>query len=63
VQYRRLGREDSHGRSKRNQVIPGDTEVTTENVIGVGMEDLSDKDRDDLEWGLQRELEEVMAER
>jgi hypothetical protein len=28
--------------------VLGDTGVTTENVIGVGMEDLSDKDQDDL---------------
>jgi hypothetical protein len=42
--------------------IPGDTGVTTKNMISVGIEDLPDKDRDDLEQELQRELEEVMAE-
>jgi hypothetical protein len=43
--------------------VPGDTGVTTENVICVGMEDLSDEDRDALEWELQSELEEVIVER
>jgi hypothetical protein len=32
--------------------VPGDTGVNTENVIGVAMEDLSGKDRDELEQEL-----------
>jgi hypothetical protein len=36
---------------------------TADNVIGVEMDDLSKKDREELEKELQREMEEVMAER
>jgi hypothetical protein len=43
--------------------VPSDTAVNIENVISVAMEDLFDKDRDELEREWQRELEEVMAER
>jgi hypothetical protein len=43
--------------------VPSDTGVNIENVISVAMEDLFDKDRDELEREWQRELEEVMAER
>jgi hypothetical protein len=43
--------------------MSGDTGINTDNVIGVAMEDLSDKDRDKLERDLQHELEEVMVER
>jgi translation initiation factor IF-2 len=39
------------------------TKVTTENVIGVAMKDLSEKDREEVERELQHELEEEMAER
>jgi hypothetical protein len=45
------------------KLVPGDIEINSENVIGVAMQDLSDKDCDELEQELQREQEEVMAER
>jgi hypothetical protein len=38
------------------------TKLTTENVIGVAMEDLSEKDQEEIEHELQCELEEEMAE-
>jgi hypothetical protein len=44
------------------KLVPGDIEINSENVIGVAMQDLSDKDCDELEQELQREQEEVMAE-
>jgi hypothetical protein len=43
--------------------VLSDTGVNIENVISVAMEDLFDKDRDELEREWQRELEEIMAER
>jgi hypothetical protein len=39
------------------------TKVTTENVIGAAMEDLSEKNRGEVEHEQQHELEEEMAER
>jgi hypothetical protein len=45
------------------KAAPDGTAVNTENVIAVEMEDLTEKDRDDLEREMQRELKEVMAER
>jgi hypothetical protein len=48
---------------KGTKAAPDDTGINTENVIEVGMEDLSEKDRNDLDLELQRELEEVMVEK
>jgi hypothetical protein len=43
--------------------VPSNTDVNPEIMIDVVMEDLSEKDRDELERELQLVLEEVMAER
>jgi hypothetical protein len=48
---------------KGTKTVPDCTGVDPANVIGVEMVDLSEKDRNDLELDLQRELEEVMAEK
>jgi DNA topoisomerase VI subunit A len=45
------------------KVVPDGARINTANVIGVEMEDLLEKDRNDLELELQREIEEVMAEK
>jgi hypothetical protein len=42
---------------------PDGAKVATDNVIRVEMKDLSEKDREEIEKELQREMEEVMAER
>jgi hypothetical protein len=43
--------------------VPSGMEVNDENIIGVEIGDLTEKDRKELELELQREMEEVMAER
>jgi hypothetical protein len=43
--------------------VPSNTDVNPEIMIDVVMEDLSEKDRDELERELRLVLEEVMAER
>jgi hypothetical protein len=48
---------------KGSKGVTDGAKVTTENVIEVSMEDLSEKDREEVERELQRELEEEMAER
>jgi hypothetical protein len=48
---------------KGMKVAPDGAMVNTENIIGVEMGDLSEKDRDEIERELQRKLEEVMVER
>jgi hypothetical protein len=48
---------------KGMRAAPNGAAVNTDNVIGVEMGDLSEKDRDEIERELQRELEEVMMER
>jgi hypothetical protein len=48
---------------KGSKVATDGTRVTTENVIGVAMEDLSEKDWEEVECELQHELKEEMAER
>jgi hypothetical protein len=45
------------------KVAPSSTEVNNDNIIGVEMGDLTEKDRKELELELQREMEEVVAER
>jgi hypothetical protein len=42
---------------------PDRAKVTTDNVIWVEMQDLSEKDHNDLELELQRDMDKVMAER
>jgi hypothetical protein len=42
---------------------PDGAKVSTENVIGIEIEDLSEKDREEIEKESQRELEEVMVEK
>jgi hypothetical protein len=48
---------------KGMESVPDGAAISAENVISVEMEDLSEKDQDELERELQRELEEFMAER
>jgi hypothetical protein len=48
---------------KGSMTAPDSATVNSENVIAVEMEDLMEKDQDELEWELQHDLEEVMAER
>jgi hypothetical protein len=48
---------------KGAMTAPDSATVNSENVIAVEMEDLMEKDQDELEWELQHDLEEVMAER
>jgi hypothetical protein len=48
---------------KGMKVAPDGAMVNTENIIGVEMGDLSEKDRDEIERELKRKLEEVMVER
>jgi hypothetical protein len=48
---------------KGMESVPDGVAISAENVISVEMEDLSEKDQDELERELQRELEEFMAER
>jgi hypothetical protein len=49
--------------SKGTKSAPDAMAVSADNVIGVEMGDLSEKDRNDLKLELQREMEEVMADR
>jgi hypothetical protein len=58
----RFGDSGVRADPKGTKAAPDDAGVNTENVISVEMEDLSEKDRDDLERELQRELK-VRAER
>jgi hypothetical protein len=48
---------------KGTKAVPDGMKVSAENVTEVAMEDLSEKDREEIEGELQRELEEVMVER
>jgi hypothetical protein len=48
---------------KGAKTVPNSTRIDPTNIIGVEMGDMSEKDRNDLELELQRELEEVMAEK
>jgi hypothetical protein len=48
---------------KGTKLAPDGATISAGNVISVEMEDLSEKDRDEMERELQRELEEFMAER
>jgi hypothetical protein len=47
---------------KGTKSAPDGGKVSTENVIGVTMDDLSKKDREKVECELQREIEEEMVE-
>jgi hypothetical protein len=45
------------------KTAPASAEANDENIIGVGMDDLTEKDRRELKLELQREIEEVIAEK
>jgi hypothetical protein len=59
----KLDREEAMADPKSTRLAADGSRVDVENIIDVAMEDLSEKDRNDLELELQREIEEVMAER
>jgi hypothetical protein len=49
--------------AKGVKLVPDGTKISTENVIGINMDDLSKKDLEEVERELQRELKEEMVER
>jgi pyruvoyl-dependent arginine decarboxylase (PvlArgDC) len=51
------------GNPKGARAASNGAKVTNDNVIGVVMEDLSEKDWEEVKHELQRELKEEMAER
>jgi hypothetical protein len=48
---------------KGTTTVPDDTRVNSMNVVSVEMADLSEKDKNNVELELQREIEEVMVEK